>query len=253
MNFAKKFDLIPNRQRARRRLRFSRMRLQQGLSILPNLFTLGNAFFGFCSIIFAAHGDVIAAAYFILVGALFDGLDGRIARLARVTSELGMQLDSLCDGITFCLAPAFLVYTWQLKKTGFLGLAACALFLMAGLLRLAKFNLTHSQQSSRFSGIPTTIAGCFLATVVLNAKKILANPSFCLMLLLLMVTLSGLMVSSIPFPAFKQLRRNTYTWGMVGLAIIAIAFGLTRMLFLLFIAYFIFGFGSYVRDRLRRQ
>src|SRR3990172_8049212 len=148
-----KFNITKEHPKKRLRLIFKR-----GLQVLPNLFTLGNAFFGFCAIIFAAHGNMIAAAYFILWGALFDALDGRVARYAQVTSEFGMQLDSLCDSISFCMAPAVLMYLWQLHNIGIVGFLSCSFFLVAGLLRLAKFNLTHNQQQIAFIGVPTTVA-----------------------------------------------------------------------------------------------
>ncbi len=87
MAFVKKINIV-QQQRPKRKLRllFGRVYLHRGLRILPNLFTLGNAFFGFCAIIFAAHSNMVAAAYFILWGALFDALDGRVARYAQATS-----------------------------------------------------------------------------------------------------------------------------------------------------------------------
>lgn len=248
MMFPKKCD-VPIHRKRRLRLRFNRLYLQKGLRILPNLFTLGNAFFGFCSIVFASYGDLVAAAYFILLGALMDGLDGRIARYAHVTSEFGMQLDSLCDGISFGLAPAMLVYVWQLKKMGGAGFIACAIFLLAGLLRLARFNLTSTQQSRFFLGTPIPIAGCFLATLVLNTKNLTLHPSAIILLLLLVLTLAGFMVSSIPFPTFKQLSRSTYTVGLIALSVVATTMGLTKLLLILFIAYFLFALEEFFRAR----
>lgn len=228
----------PRKGFGHRRFIFNRLKLRRGLEILPNLFTLGNAFFGFCSVIFASYGDFVAAAYFILLGALMDALDGRIARYACVTSELGMQLDSLCDAVSFCFAPAVLIYLWQLKKMGALGLVACALFLMAGLLRLAKFNLTHTEQSTNFSGIPSTLAGCFLATVMLNMRMFVFKPSSTTMLMGLMLILAALMVSSIPFPSFKKMSVKIVRRAVVIFAAFIVTMGFTKVLLLLFIAYF---------------
>jgi len=90
--------------------RRSKMVFARGVSIIPHLFTLGNAFFGFISIIFASQGLFVAASHFILMGALMDALDGRIARLLQAESPIGVELDSLCDAITFCLSPAILMY-----------------------------------------------------------------------------------------------------------------------------------------------
>ena len=82
--------------------------LKKRLTFLPHLFTLGNAFFGFCSLVAAASGEIKVAAHFILLGALMDALDGRVARLMGVESGLGVQMDSLSDAVSFCVAPAFL-------------------------------------------------------------------------------------------------------------------------------------------------
>jgi CDP-diacylglycerol---serine O-phosphatidyltransferase len=199
----------------KRRIFLSRQSFKKSLHILPNLFTLGNAFFGFCSIIFSAQADYVAAAYFILLGALMDALDGRIARFVDVTSEFGMQLDSLSDAISFGLAPAMLIYLWQLKKIGGLGLFACALFLMAGILRLARFNITHSKQFVCFTGTPITIAGCFLAIVLLNTKNMFFNSYKVILLFSLVVIMSMLMVSKIPFPSLKKLPKKIIPFAII--------------------------------------
>jgi CDP-diacylglycerol---serine O-phosphatidyltransferase len=219
------------------RRRISRLHLKQGIKILPNLFTLGNAFFGFCSLIFAAHGDAVAAAYFILLGALMDGLDGRIARMAKVTSELGMQLDSLSDAVSFCVAPAFLLYMWQLHKLGWLGLAACGCFVMAGLLRLARFNLTSTQQSINFIGVTTTLSTCFFTALVLNLASYRLNSLSLFGLVALLFLFSFLMLSSIPFPSFKQLSKKVYRRAAVVCLVFVVTMGFTRVLLLLFITY----------------
>ncbi|NDD54537.1 hypothetical protein EBZ39_11795, partial [bacterium] len=141
-------------RRMRKRLHF-RQRLVRSLHIIPNLFTLGNAFFGFCSIILAAHGNIVGAAYFILMGALMDGLDGRVARFMKISSDFGTQLDSLCDTVTFCLAPSILLYFWELKKLGVLGVVIAGMFLLSGILRLARFNITHDEQFIISTGVTT--------------------------------------------------------------------------------------------------
>jgi CDP-diacylglycerol---serine O-phosphatidyltransferase len=190
--------------------------LKKGISILPNLFTLGNAFFGFYSVVFAANSEFVAAASCILLGALMDALDGRVARLAKVTSLLGLQLDSLADAITFCFAPAFLVYFAYLKSFGLLGILAVTLYLSSGLLRLARFNLISKQQTIYFLGLPSTISGCFLASVVLYTTNQSFHYFYSLFYIFLVCLLAGLMVSRVPFFAFKQkLFRFKKNWVIV--------------------------------------
>lgn len=243
--------LEQNSPKKKRRFRLHKKHIYKGLQILPNLFTLGNAFFGFCSVIFATYSEFEAAAYFILVGALFDALDGRVARLAKATSKLGMELDSLSDAVTFCLAPAVLVYLWQLNIAGALGLFTAASFLLAGLLRLARFNVTHSQQTYFFMGMPTPIAGCFLASLAANMQNTILLPLHIWMLVGLVLLLSLLMISTIPFPSFKHLSKNTYATALVISAAIAIVMGLLHFLLFLFVVYFIFALEETLRKKIK--
>lgn len=224
----------------------------KNISFLPHLFTLGNAFFGFCAIIFAASGELVAAGYFILMGALMDLLDGRIARFTNTASALGVQLDSLCDAISFGLAPAFLIYTWQLKKLGGIGLIACGLFLLAGIFRLARFNITHTQQSTNFMGTPIPIPGCFLVSILLNMSHTHPKMPFVVFLCLLVLGLAFLMVSKIPFPTFKHVKKHVLA--PVGLIFTAIALtmGLTKLLLVVFVGYFIVSFEEMARQNWRR-
>jgi len=230
-----------HRRRRFRRLRFrlEKRHFYRSLGILPNIFTLGNAFFGFCSIIAATHSNFIAAAYFVLIGALFDALDGRVARLAGVSSPLGVQLDSLSDVITFGLAPAFLVYMWRLEQVGPLGLIACALFMMAGLFRLARFNITHTQQTTYFMGMPIPAAGCFLAILVLQFQQAFVQQVWLGALWVITIALAGLMVCTMPFPTFKKLPYNIGTYVVFLLGASVIAFGFVACMFMLFGFYFL--------------
>lgn len=245
--FVKKLDENIVQHRKSLRLLFKRLRVERGISLLPNIFTLGNAFFGLCSIVFSGYREPTTAAYFILLGALMDALDGRIARYARVTSDLGVQLDSLCDGVSFCVAPAVLIFTWQLEQLGSLGFLACAVFLLCGLLRLAKFNLTHTQQRTFFSGTPTTIAGCFLTSIVLATHTYTYGPLSLLLLLFLVIVLGLLMISKIPFPTFKQLPQKIYKFVFIGIVATVITMGFVCFLLILFIAYFLFAFVEYAK------
>lgn len=223
----------------KRRFRIPTLRLSNKIHLVPHLFTLGNAFFGFFSIALAAQDQLIAAAYLILLGALMDALDGRVARYLNQVSDFGMQLDSLSDAISFCCAPAILIYFWQLKKLGFLGILTSACFLLAGLLRLARFNISHQQQSINFIGVPSTIAGCFLATLLLNMHDVAFKPIGTLLLALVSMSLALLMVSKVPFPAFKKVTRNTYALAcFVGLAFTTIM-GFTKVLLVIFVGYFL--------------
>lgn len=216
--------------------------LKKSLYLLPNFFTLSNAFFGFSSIIFAARLDFFSAAYFILLGALMDALDGRIARFLGASSEIGLQLDSLADAISFCLAPAIFIYFWQLKSIGLIGLFVSSLFFLAGILRLARFNVTTSQQKIFFLGLPTTIAGCFLAILFLNTNFKYENNFLLPLVLIISLILSFLMMSRVRFPAFKQklfnLSKNRHKVFLIIFLAFVFIMQLHRALFLLFLFYF---------------
>jgi CDP-diacylglycerol--serine O-phosphatidyltransferase len=218
--------------------------LKGGLKLLPNLFTLGNAFFGFCSIVCAASGKelILSSAYFILLGALMDCFDGRVARMTGNTSKLGMELDSLADATTFCLAPAFLAYQWQLNKLGILGLVVCALFFLSGILRLARFNVLHKEQTSSFIGLPSTIAASFLAVLLITINtsswQTLASD-FPLIFAFVILALAAAMVSALDYPTFKhvQMGGRIYVILLLGTIGGAIAFGFSKILITLFVLY----------------
>lgn len=229
------------------RMRLFRLRrkryMRHGINQIPNLFTLGNAFFGFCSLVLAAHGESVMAAYFVLLGALMDALDGRMARLLGVTSSFGMQLDSLCDLLSFIVAPAFLVYTAELKTFGIFGFAASSLFVLAGATRLARFNITTEDQAVFFLGVPSTIAGCFIATTLIMLPSTRFMTPLTISLPFIIVTLAYLMISRFRFPTFKHLSKKSYIVALLFISGFIISMGFIKVLFTLFLLYFCSGFG----------
>lgn len=136
--------------------------------ILPNLITTGNIFFGFFSIIKGLQGDLFWAASAILLAAVFDVLDGRVARLTKSTSEFGVQYDSLCDLVSFGVAPALLMYKGGLYDFGRPGWIICFMFLACGALRLARFNVQSAigKASGDFIGLPIPMAACLIACFI---------------------------------------------------------------------------------------
>lgn len=154
-----------------------RRKLGGAVYILPNLITTGNLFFGFFSIVKGLQGDFTWAASAILLAAIFDVLDGRVARMTGGTSEFGVQYDSLCDLVSFGLAPAFMMYNFGLNAYGRLGWIICFLFLACGALRLARFNVQSSigKASGDFTGLPIPMAAgvvaCYVAVAAVNASE----------------------------------------------------------------------------------
>ena len=180
--------------------------IPRGIYILPNLFTTMNIFCGFYAVIAAVNGAANAAAIAILVAAIFDALDGKIARATHTTSRFGVEYDSLADLISFGLAPGLLIYLWALKPLGRLGWLAAFLFMVCGALRLARFNTqVDSVKSDYFFGLPIPeAAGMLAATVMLHHRLGIGTSANKILILMLIYILSFLMVSSIKFHSFKK-------------------------------------------------
>ncbi len=222
---------------------------RKGVYLLPNLFTTASLFSGFLAIIWASSHQFENCALAILVSAVFDGLDGKVARLTRTTSEFGVQFDSLSDLIAFGLAPSMLLYHWQLQPFGRLGLMACFLFAACGALRLARFNVQAAVSSKKyFVGLPIPAAGCILATLVLFLPflpEALSGKFLAWFCLILAYALSFLMVSRVRYASFKEysgLRAHPFSSMVTVILIFVLVASQPRLLgFPLFMAYIISG------------
>lgn len=191
------------------------MKFKKGIYILPNLFTTGNVFCGFYAFIAVMNEQFGMAAWALVLAIVFDGLDGRVARLTNTTSEFGVQYDSLADVISFGMAPALLAYSWVLKPFGRLGWMAAFLFLLCGALRLARFNITKPEESNNnFTGLPIPAAAATIASIVIAFEDIFASRLNPMIMVFVVYLLAFLMVSNIKYSAFKNLefnRRVTFT------------------------------------------
>ena len=178
---------------------------RKGIHILPSLFTTGNVFCGFYAFVAVLNEQFYFAAWAIVAGMIFDGLDGRIARLTKTTSAFGEQYDSLADIITFGMAPAFLAYSWVLKPFGRLGWMAAFLFLLCAALRLARFNVTKPEiRSEHFIGLPSPASAVVIASIVIAFEDLFATRMNPFIMVMVVYALAFLMVSNIKYPAFKQ-------------------------------------------------
>jgi CDP-diacylglycerol--serine O-phosphatidyltransferase len=146
-----------------------RPRIGGAVYILPNLLTTGNLFFGFFSIMKSLEGHFYVAGVAVLLGAVFDMLDGRVARWTKGSSEFGVQYDSLCDLVSFGCAPAIMMYQYGLSAFGRMGWILCFLFMACGALRLARFNVMSGigKASGDFTGLPIPMAAAVASTFVL--------------------------------------------------------------------------------------
>src|SRR5437660_5931768 len=207
-------------------------RLRKGMYILPSLFTTLNIAAGYYAILQITHATVAEpwhldnAAKAIGFAVLFDGLDGRIARMTKTSSDFGRELDSLADVITFGVAPALLGWMWGFRllpqltnpalhtKLLQLGAIASFLFLIAGTSRLARFNITVNPQPSNpgrpdkkyFVGMPIPAGAGVIAAIVHRALGVpLSTLTPGLLWLLMVPTVSYLMVATWRFYSFKDI------------------------------------------------
>lgn len=238
---------------------------KKGLYVLPSLFTAGNLASGFISIINAIEGNFNIAAWFIMLAIIFDMTDGRIARLTKTMSKFGMEFDSLCDLVSFGVAPAVLMYQLVLHLKGHVGVAIAVLFVVASAIRLAKFNVKAMEtaeiksKSDTFSGLPTPASAGLIASfvlsyeifdgTVLNFKTIpllmKKMPFFFETMPVIMLLLAFLMVSTVPYGAFKQIKwTRPKSIQVFFLAIVFIALVCTypqNTIFIIFLLYVLSG------------
>jgi len=186
--------------------------IKKGVYILPNLLTLASLFCGFFAIVRALRGEFEVAAWAIMAAGIFDGLDGRVARLTRTQSEFGIELDSLVDLVSFGLAPALIAYEWNLWRFHKIGWGVCFVFAACGALRLARYNVQFSDEEKRhFQGLPIPTAAYALVSYLLFAGGRPADESW--IFLGLVFGLALLMVSKVPYRSFKNLgMRHRYSF-----------------------------------------
>lgn len=167
-------------------------------SVIPNMLTALNLVLGVFSILSAFHGEFYRAGALIVAAMVADGLDGRVARFFGVSSDFGKELDSLCDLVSFGVAPAFLAYVFVLGEQPILGSAVAALFATCGAMRLARFNVNVGIVKGYFMGLPIPAGGCVVATFIMLGLK----PAG-IWFPVAMALVGLLMVSTVKYPDFK--------------------------------------------------
>ena len=179
--------------------------------ILPNMLTLIGVCIGLSSIRFALDGKFEFAIVAIILAAIIDGLDGRIARLIKGTSKVGKELDSLTDMISFGVAPAFIMYFWKLNTLGRFGWLICLIYVICVALRLARFNVNTGQAPSWrdnfFEGVPSPAGGILVLTPLIFSMTSfdIIKVNYDLVVPIFFIVTSFLLISKFPSYSFKKI------------------------------------------------
>jgi len=180
--------------------------LRRGVFLLPVTITSLGLLSGFYSIVSSINGHFEVAAVMIAIAFVCDGLDGRVARASRTSSEFGVEYDSLSDVVAFGVAPACLAYSWALRPLNGIGIVIAGMFVVCGALRLARFNIqTDTVDKNRFVGLPIPGAAAMIAGTALAYSYFELNMPRTLTTVMAPITLSLglLMISRVPYPSFK--------------------------------------------------
>jgi CDP-diacylglycerol--serine O-phosphatidyltransferase len=220
-------------------------RKRVSIFLLPSFFTTINVLFGYLSIISILKENYKLAAMWIVLAAIIDAIDGILARLTKTTSEFGLQFDSLADAISFGIAPTLLLYYWGFNKLSHLGLAFPFIYLIAGILRLARFNIYQAKFNEKKYSIGLSIpsASLMISALVLFHPLRINNSNYLITLSFFVLILSFLMVSKLKYLSYKALnfrKRKDLKTILVIAVILACATFYTRYSFLLFMSIYVF-------------
>jgi len=224
-------------------------RIRVTRSVIPNLFTAMNMFAGFLSIINASEGMYLYAAWLIIIAAIFDALDGAVARLTKSSSELGVELDSLSDVVSFGAAPGFLIYKTYLFSHETLGILIASSLVLAGGFRLARFNIQLvGFDKSFFKGLPIPISALTISTFVLSFYSSSGGfiSPFTEIIIPLVLILSILMVSkikydTIPKPTKQDIKEKPFIVLLILLGAVAAIITKGKAVFFIFVLFILFG------------
>jgi CDP-diacylglycerol--serine O-phosphatidyltransferase len=212
-----------------------------------SVLTSGNLFFGFWAIAQVVEGNFLMACWLIVIASICDGLDGKLARLTKGASEIGIEFDSLADAVSFGAAPAALIYAVSFSKYGLLGLFLSAIPLLFGVFRLARFNknaTTHEKKG--YDGLPIPMAAVTIATFIIFNYAVWGTFHLEVLLIPLTVVLSILMLSHIPYdvmPRFtlKETGKNLLGIFVIILGIVLVAINPPVIFFPLMLLYVLKG------------
>jgi CDP-diacylglycerol---serine O-phosphatidyltransferase len=202
---------------------------RRGIYLWPNLITTAALLSGFYSIIASMNGDYLHAIYAIFLAALFDGLDGRVARAIGAQSPFGEQFDSLSDMLAFGVAPAILMYSWGLSELGRIGLACCFVYTACAAFRLARFNVQIGVVDKRyFIGVASPLAAVMIISLVwvgldFNEVFDISNTLVQIILAAVIVVVGLLMISNVKYYSFKTVERKRVPFAVLPIAVFIFA------------------------------
>lgn len=229
--------------------------VRRAIVVLPNAFTLGNLFFGVYAIVAASRGDLFQAGWYVVLGGVWDALDGRIARATHTGSRFGEELDSLVDAITFGLAPGLIMYFAVLNRAGWDWIWVF-LFVACAVIRLARFNVEQAgTKKTYFHGLPSPAAGLTLATYYMFSQTpwymetAIGDLPWHVMLRFVMALLGLLMISDVPYPAVPTVNFRSNRGRLGALIILGAVLGLiflpTHFFFPVLLSYVAYGVIKY--------
>jgi CDP-diacylglycerol--serine O-phosphatidyltransferase len=218
-------------------------------AVVPSLFTTLNAFCGFMSLMHSSRGQIELAAWFIVLAAVFDSLDGLMARITRSSSQFGVELDSLADVVSFGAAPSLLVFQAHLHSLNSLGVVISSMPLVFGAIRLARFNVQLvGYDKDYFKGLPIPFQALTICAFLLHyysegaglqgASKMMIGP--------LVAGLSLLMVSRVKYdtlPKFTSRDLRAHPWRAISFSAATVAIMISEGRYLFGVLLFFIGFG----------
>lgn len=224
---------------------------KKGIYLLPNLLTTAGIFSGFYAVVASMNGQFESAAVAVFIAMIFDGLDGRVARMTNTQSEFGAEYDSMADMVSFGMAPALVAYNWALSGLSKLGWLAAFMYVAGAALRLARFNTTVATADKRFfQGLPSPAAAALVAGMIWVGQeyqvKEIFNETVVAVFVCLVTAISGaLMVSNFKYNSFKEVNWHGKV-PFVGILLVCVIFIVVAtepslVLFLVFALYAVAG------------
>lgn len=237
------------------------MRMKITRAVVPSLFTVLNAVCGFLSIVNASRGEITLAAWFVILAAIFDSMDGIMARITKSSSQFGVELDSLADVVSFGAAPSFLVYQAHLFSLNTFGLIVSVMPLVFGAIRLARFNVQLvGYEKDYFKGLPIPFAAITICAFILqfHAQHYGINEWAADLLAPLIILLSLLMVSKVRYDTMPKMSKRgikAHPWRAIAFSVAAavVIVSAGKLLFGVLMIFILFGVVRSLVQWIRRE